>query len=60
MTWVTSRIGIDMFFFSVFCLVTYFLLGWGKEEKYIIFYGYMNIWIFVWVTECNKLLANFR
>lgn len=55
MTWVTTRMGIDMFFLSVFRLLVYFFLGQVKEAK-----GSMNIWIFIWVTELNKLLTNFR
>lgn len=52
MTWVRTRMRIDTFFLSVFCLFVYFFLGGVKEEK-----GSMNTWILIWVTELNKLLA---
>lgn len=46
-------------FLEVFFLFAYLLfLGAGKGgEK---FYGYMNMWVFIWVTDFNKLLTHFR
>lgn len=53
MTWVTSRMGINVFLEGFFCLLR---AGKGGGK----FYGYMNMWIFIWVTDFNKLLTNFR
>lgn len=58
MTWVTTRMGVDRFSLSLFCLLVYFFLEQVNEER-----GSMAIGIYGFlyrVTEFNKLITNFR
>lgn len=53
-----SQNGNRYVFLECFLFACLFFPGAGKGRERS--YGYMNIWIFIWVTEFNKLLTNFR